>query len=182
MVPFGENIETSRKGIYQIDDPCYRFWYRFVAPMVADIEAGAGSLVAKAVTQNNLDEFLGHAFEEVCKEWLLCQAINEALPLPAVSVGSWWGTDPVAKHQTDIDVLAVDPAGKRLLIGECKYRNSFDETAEVEKLLAKANLIKGYKAEWFYFFSKNPMSKASQKKLGSHPNVCLITLNDIYKS
>jgi hypothetical protein len=109
--------------------------------------------------------FVGRAFEELCAAWLMRQALAGALPIEVTSVGSWWGTDPAAKQQTDIDVLAADKVEKRLIIGECKYRNSFDETAEMQKLVAKAGLVKGYTAEHFYFFSKNPMKAASRKNL-----------------
>jgi AAA+ ATPase superfamily predicted ATPase len=180
VLPFGESAQSSRKGIYRIVDPCFRFWYRFVAPMVADIEAGGGALAARAVTESSLDEFLGRAFEELCAAWLMRQALAGALPIEVTSVGSWWGTDSAAKQQTDIDVLAADKVEKRLIIGECKYRNSFDETAEMQKLVAKAGLVKGYTAEHFYFFSKNPMKAASRKKFAAQPNMHLVTLSDIY--
>jgi hypothetical protein len=180
-VPFGEDPETSRRGIYRIKDACYDYWYRFVAPTVADVERGAGALAARSVTDDALSDHLGHRFERVCLEWLTDRALEGALPVAATSVGSWWGTDPQARAQADIDVLAADVAGRRLLVGECKYRGSFNETEEMAKLLRKGSLVKGYTAAGYVFFSKNPMSAGSREKFAAMGNVTLVTLEEMYR-
>ena len=82
------------------------------------------------------------------------------LPIPAMTVGSWWGTNPATKSQTGIDVLAADKIGKTLLIGECKYREEFNASDVVDDLLGKRALVKGYVADSLYVFAKHPVSKA----------------------
>lgn len=179
-VPFGDNPSSSKKGIYRICDACYDFWFRFVMPNVSAIESGMGSLVAKSISEGQLNDYLGHRFERLCLEWLRAEALAQRLPVSAVSVGQWWGTDPAARAETDIDVLAADVAGRRLLIGECKYRESFNETDELAKLESKRHLVKGYEVASFVFFSKHPLSEGTVQKLKDRNDVLLVTLEDMY--
>lgn len=44
--PFGDNPVKSRKGIYQISDNCYNFWYKYVFLNKPAIEQGIGYVVA----------------------------------------------------------------------------------------------------------------------------------------
>lgn len=177
-VPFGEDPETSRRGIYRLRDACYAFWYRFVAPAVPDIESGAGELAAQEVTEAQLSEYLGHRFERVCLEWLRNEALAGQLPVAATSVGSWWGTDPVRHEQTDIDVIAADRRDRTAIIGECKYRNSLDETRTIETLLDKRHLLAGYDVRRVALFSKNPAAQATREKYADE--AMFISLEDLY--
>lgn len=179
-VPFGENPETSKRGIYRLSEACYTFWYRFVMPFVSDIEAGLGQAVVAALPEEQLDDYLGHCFEDLCAEWLAGQAREGKLPIPATSVSSWWGTNPEKRAQDDIDVLAADRISKKLVIGECKYRESFDETAEIEDLESKRNLVKGYTATSFMLLTKHDVSEATKKKLASREGWSLVTLEEMY--
>lgn len=175
-VPFGENPDTSKKGIYRMMDACYDFWFRFVMPYVTDIESGLGEAIVAALPDSQIDEYLGHRFEGLCQEWLAAQAKSQKLPLPATTVSSWWGTNPKTKSQTDIDVLAADKVGKKLLIGECKYRNDFNVTDVVEKLLSKRTLAKGYVADYFYVFSKH---RLEDNVIADNPDIRFVSLEDM---
>lgn len=181
VVPFGENPQTSRKGLYRFADACYDFWYTFVMPAVGDIEGGAGRIVAEGLSDKVLGTYLGHRFERVCSQWLLEESLAGRLPIRASSFGQWWGTDPALRQQDDVDVVAADRASKTALIGECKWRNSFDETEVLEKLHHRADLVKGYRIEFFYLFSKNPLSTATLRKMKASGDEFSVTLDDLYR-
>ncbi len=178
-VPFGENQKSSKRGIYRLQDAFYEFWFRFVMPQASDIEAGLGGAIVQALPDQLFDDYLGHRFERLCLEWLVQQATAGLLPIPATSVGAWWGTNPAKRAQDDIDVLAADKLGKRLLIGECKYRESFSVRGEAFDLLGKAKLVKGYEAEQFYIFSKHKVSAKDAEGL-SEQGVVFVALEDMY--
>ena len=180
-VPFGENIETSRRGIYRLGEPCYLFWFRFVMPFTSDIEQGLGRAVASALPKEQINEYLGYRFEALCAEWLTERAKAGALPIAATAVSSWWGTNPDKRAQDDIDVLAADRVSKRMLIGECKYRESFDETAEVEDLEGKRGLVKDYVATNYMLFTKHEVSEATREKLADRNDWRLVTLDEMYE-
>lgn len=179
-VPFGDNPETSKRGIYRICDACYDFWFRFVMPAVSGIETGLGHTLVAQLDDFHLDEYLGRRFERVCAEWLVGEASEGRLPIPATNVGTWWGTNPLTRTQDDIDVLAASETDKRLVIGECKYRESFDETSEVENLDSKRALIKGYRADYLYLFTKHPVAAGTARRYGTRPDVRFITLDEMY--
>ncbi|MBQ9001595.1 MAG: ATP-binding protein [Eggerthellaceae bacterium] len=177
--PFGENPATSRRGLYRILEGSFAFWFRFVMPRTSTIEEGMGRLAAGAITDEVLNTYLGPRFELVCAEWLRMQALGSLLPLRATHVGSWWGTDPARREQTDIDVLAADDSG-RLLIGECKYRADFNETQALDDLLAKRSLVRGREASWFYLFSRYPAHPSTRKRYAERDDVRFVTLDDLY--
>ena len=179
-VPFGESARTSRRGIYVIDDACYAFWYRFVMPRVSDIEAGLGEVAARSIPDQQLDGYCGHRFEGMCAEWMSEQVLRGSLPISATSVGSWWGTDPKAREQTDIDVLAADRSAKTLILGECKYRGSFDEVAEVEDLRSKRQLVPGYTAEGYFLFTRHAVAASTVRKYAGEGAVRFVTLDEMY--
>ncbi len=180
-VPFGENPETSKRGIYRLSEACFTFWYRFVMPFASDVEAGLGQAVVMALAEEQLDDYLGHRFEALCAEWLVERAREGKLPIPATSVSSWWGTNPEKRAQDDIDVLAADRISKQLIISECKYRESFNESAEISDLESKRSLIKGYVATHFMLFTKHDVSSATKAKFSSRDDWQFVTLEDMYK-
>lgn len=179
VVPFGESSDKSKHSLYRISDACFDFWFKFVMPYSQEIEAGLGGVVADSIEDSELNDYFGRRFERVCCEWLIRQAKEALLPFPALSVSSWWGNDPIKKEETDIDVLAANKRKKQLAIGECKYRNNFNETQVVETLLAKEGLIAGYHAKWFYLFSKKVVSQKTKERYGE--TVQFISTADIFQ-
>ena len=156
IYPFGENPQNSRKGIYRIADNCYNFWYSFVFPNKPEIESGNGGIVADAhVFGEQMSAYIGKPpFEAICLQYM--QRANRAhkLPFTATSFGSWWGTDPKEKIQTDIDVIAANRHTRQIVFSECKWRGGISLMAEVNKLLSKDHLLAEYKERYYYIFSK----------------------------
>ncbi len=112
-------------------------------------------------------------------QWIINVTGTDELPLLPTHFGKWWGTNPRKKEQTDIDVVADDPSTKTVLLGECKWRNNFNETEAVESLLEREGLIRGYTTTHFMFFSKNPVSQATRDKYAGR--VCFLDVNDLYE-
>ena len=63
IVPFGEDIEKSKKGIYRIKDNFYQFWYAYVFNNRSEIEVGTGDYVADFVLK---DDVLNHYIGSSC--------------------------------------------------------------------------------------------------------------------
>lgn len=181
-VPFGENPEKSRKGLYSIQDPFFAYWYRFVSRNVEAIESGAGRAVAQGTAFGEaFSTYVGKRFEDVCRQWLVRRNRKNGLPFLASSFGQWWGTDPAAREQADIDVIAADKPTKRILLGECKWRASFDETEALRKLEARASLLKGYDERHFALFTKRPASDATKRKAAARSDLLLISAEDLFE-
>lgn len=178
LVPFGEDPRRSRKGLWKIRDPFFAFWHRFVSPNVPAIENGDGAAAARGVFGPALDTYVGQRFEDVCMQWVMRTNGTDHLPLLATRFGKWWGNDPRKREQTDIDLVAADPASGDILLGECKWRNRLDETEAVEALLAREGLVKGYKRAWFMLFTKQPVSDATRAKYQGR--VMFLDVRDLY--
>lgn len=180
VVPFGNDPQRSKKSIYRLKDPFFAYWYRFVGPNVGAIEAGAGhAIVRQRAFGEPLSTYEGRIFEEVCLQWLQRANREAQLPFLATEFGSWWGTDPERREQTDIDVIAADKTESSIILGECKWREHFDESEALVALEDKTNLIKGYDRSWRYLFTKHPASpKTKGKKL--YVNARFIDTNDLY--
>ena len=80
---------------------------------------------------------------------------------------------------SDIDVVLADPQTKRILLGECTWRNSFNETEAVEALLGREGLIPGYDDTRFMVFSKHPMSNATRDRYAG--KVDFVTAEELYR-
>jgi hypothetical protein len=104
----------SRDRRYFVDDPLIAFWHRFVRPNLSSVAQGFGAEVWRHQIEPRLDEFMGCAFEEICREHARGYS-QERLPAPAQEVGQIWGAD------YDIDVAGRLLDGS-MLYGECKWR------------------------------------------------------------
>lgn len=181
VVPFGENPKTSRKGIYALHEPSFAFWYRFVAPYADAIELDAGAPISREVLGGEeLNAYVGLWFEEMCLQWVVLQAREEHLPFVPLRFGRWWGANPTTKQQEDIDVVADSRIRSSLLIGECKWRNSFNESDEVAKLRRRAALLGSYRDTWLALFTKHDIAPATRKKFETEGNWLLVDTERLY--
>ncbi len=179
--PFGDDPETSRKSIYQLSDNCYLFWYRFIFPARPEIESGNGDVIAQRVLfGEQLSAFLGKpAFETICLQFL--RRMNKAgrLPFTGTSFGTWWGNDPRAKRQNDIDVIMADRENRQILLGECKWRNEPPDLAAIQQALEKDHLMPAYRQFYHCFFSKAPFGK-NAGRLQEEGNIMLFDLEALF--
>ena len=182
-VPFGENSSTSRRALYTLEDPFFAYWYAFVSKSVGAIEAGAGSAAAcGSAFGQALQTYVGRQFEAVCGQWVVRANAKGELPFLASSFGRWWGTDSRDKTETDIDLIAADKESKAILLGECKWRNSFNESRAVELLERRALLVKGYSRRSFFLFTKEPVSESTQKKAKARDDLTLVTAGEMFEA
>jgi len=177
VFPFGENMETSRKGIYAIEDNCYRFSFRFVFANKPEIESGNGDIIADTlIGGQELASYIGKPpFETICLQYLRRAGRSGKLPFTATSFGSWWGNDPLSKSQADIDVIAANRVTKQAIIGECKWTSNVTITAALKQLIVKNHLLPEYTDLRYYIFLKAFV----QKSIISH-EATVITTDDLY--
>jgi uncharacterized protein len=108
------NPERSRQGVYRLADPFFRFWFRFVYPSRAALEAGDSELVWARKVEPHLAQHVAVAFEEASREHL--QTLNRQGKLPATydRIGGWWR----GPHEVDLVGIADDG---EVLLAECKW-------------------------------------------------------------
>ncbi|MBW3088904.1 ATP-binding protein [Bifidobacterium sp. 82T24] len=180
IIPFGDK-PTSRKSRLRIKDPFFAYWYRFVAPNVTFIETGSGGMIAKRVANSEpFTTYVGQQFENICLQWVLRAGRDERIPLLPVQTGKWWGNNPLKREETDIDVVAADTFDRKLLLGECKWRNHVNETDMIESLRERIGLIRGYKETLLAFFTKNPVHEATREKYANDPGTMFISADEMF--
>jgi len=170
--------ETSKKGIYEITDNYFRFWYRFIFTNKNYYSMlGAEDSVKEIV--ENINDYMGLIFEKICEQYLIRAAKEKKLPFVPYKIGKWWGNNPLLKAQDDIDILALDKSGKKALFCECKFRNKPMAMEEYEDLVMAAEMFQDIKEKHFMFFSKSGFSE-SVKERALREETMLLTIDDLY--
>ena len=110
-----ENPEKSKKGLYKIKDNYLRFWFAFVYPSRSFIESGHSRIVMNKIRSSLVKNHISFVYEDVCKERMWNLNAEGAWPFNFTKIGRYWDS------RDEIDIVALDPEGKNLILGECKY-------------------------------------------------------------
>ncbi|MBT1167266.1 ATP-binding protein [Bifidobacterium simiarum] len=169
-VPFGEDPRHSRRGLWGIKDPFFAYWYRFVSPRTGLIDMGAGHAPAvRGTTSEVFDTYVGQRFETMCLQWLFRQCREGKIDLLPDAYGKWWGNDPSRREQTDIDIVMADTTNRRILLGECKWRERLNETEAIDRLRERSPLIREKGERTYWLFTKRPASTATRARAAADP-------------
>ena len=171
---------NKRKSLWHLTDPLFAFWYRFIRPRQSLIERGLGSNVSTRIIEN-LSAFMGPVFEEICRQWLWRELAANRLEFEMTSVGRWWGNDPKARSEAEIDIVALDDSST-VLVGECKWRNELTDAGELEKLDERAYLAGANSATPRWLFSRSGFTSGCIDAAREMRNARLITFEDMMKT
>lgn len=172
---------SSKAAVWRIKDPFFAYWYRFVSSNLGSIEEGAGRAVAPYATSGQaFNTYVGKQFETICLQWVRRQSIAGHLPFAALEFGQWWGTDPREREETDIDIVAINKIERELLVGECKWRNTLDESTAIQTLESRSELLRGYSKRYLALFTKKPASAGTRAKAENRDDLLLVSTADLY--
>lgn len=155
VIPFGSNPLKGKTSRYQIMENFIAFWYRYILSIRTEIERGNGDIYF-ALALDDLSDFIGPIFEEVSRQYLRRLNGRRGLPFVVKSFGKWWGKDKKGNVH-ELDVVLESVTGKELLVGECKWRNSFKVNKTVEGLNERAAHFSKY-TTFKYLFTKTPVT------------------------
>lgn len=150
-VPVTENNpERSKKGLYKIKDNYLRFWFAFVYPNRSFIESGHSEIVMSKIKKSLVKNHIAFVYEDVCKERMWQLNAKGAWPFNFSKLGRYWDA------QTEIDIAALDPEGKNLILGECKYWQEPVGVDVLRSLEAKTNAVsweRNGRRVWYVLFN-----------------------------
>jgi AAA+ ATPase superfamily predicted ATPase len=202
---------NKRKILYVLNDGMFRFWYLFIPDAVDFIELEEGEQYYMRFVKPRLDAYMGSQFEDMCRLYTMKLAIRGELRASVLRVGTWWGTNPKKREQTDIDignganmapddgglwparsvrgrnqvnidVVGIDPVKLEAVLGECKYKNEVLDKSVYEALLERNGLIdRRYRTAEYLFFSKAGFSDWMMAKAKEDAAVRLISLEEMYR-
>jgi len=104
---------------YQLSDPYFRFWFRYVASNRSRLERGRVDEVLQEILAD-FDNVMGWAFEECCRRWVGVYAPDDAVGAPQ-QIGAYWSRD----GRTEVDVVGTRKQ-RYVLVGSCKWRRIAD--------------------------------------------------------
>ena len=156
---------------YRIQDklrfvqPFMRFWFGFVTYYRKDLALGKGEKFLENFEQH-YERLRSLVYEQLSNELLLHYYADK---LPIISSGSYWNI------YSEFDIFA-ETKDKKIILGECKYKDRTVCKNELTKLKQKA-AESGLKVDVYALFSKSGFSK---ELLGMKDDTLLLfDLNDL---
>jgi len=170
-------VGGGRRAVYRISDNLFRFWHRFVMPHRPTLERG---IISRALTaiDKGMPGYMGQVFEEICRQWLWRRYVSGELDFEFDDIGRWWGTDPQARCEEELDIVCV-AGGTAVAIGECKWRNEPFSRKELEKLLDRARLVDAAADGPCYAFSKSGFTDACVELADRVGSARLVTFDNM---
>ena len=145
-----ENPEKSKRGLYKIKDNYLRFWFAFVYPNMSFIESGHSRIVMDKIRKSLVRNHIAFVYEDVCKERMWEMNAASVWPFYFSKLGRYWDA------KEEIDIAAIDPEGKNLILGECKFWQEPVGISVLRDLEAKAKTVVWERNErkvWYVLFS-----------------------------
>jgi len=145
--------------------PFMRFWFGFVTYYRKELTEGNG----KAFLENfekHYERLRTLIYEQLCNDHLV-KYYEKTTPL--LSSGSYWN------QHSEFDILAITQ-NKKLILGECKYKDRKICKNELNKLKDKA-LQSGISVDVYVLFSKSGFSNELLSL--KEKNLLLFDLNDL---
>lgn len=171
--------QNKKAVIYQIADPIFRFWYRFVYRNMSSILTQRIEMFYESEIEKYYHEYMGLVFEDMCKDYLVYHSNYVQFPLG--DIGQWWGVQRIDGQnialQIDIVITSVD--GKQCVVGECKYTNALVSLDVLEDLIKESEFAYPYTELQFYVFSLSGFTKQASE-FAKDKSITLITLKDLY--
>ena len=133
-VPSTEYLpERSKSGLYSVSDYNTLFWLRFVHPNISALSMGETGTARNAL-EHGFGDHAREVFGEICRGMVQSLA-GEIGFLPVLS-GRYWNRD------TDIDIIAMNPAKRRALVAGCLFMRDRKITrSDLNELLRKAEKV-----------------------------------------
>ena len=164
----------SKHTRYRLADPLFRFWFTFCEVRKSDLEIGETGRCRDAMTRD-LPSFVGRAFEPICRD-----LVASRFPGRWSDIGPWWGAARVGgeRVELEVDMVGLNPKGREILLGECKWSRGVDARRVLSDLRSKADHVSwraGMRREVFAIFAR------SFKNRPVEPDVLLYDLEAIEK-
>jgi len=179
--------KNKKKSQYVLKDSMFKFWYTFIPKAASVIEMGQGELYYTKAVKPSLHFFMGTVFEDMCRYYTLQHGILGEFGCFLTSVGSWWGMETIVNDEgkkmgqsADIDVVALSEIEKKVVVGECKFKNEKLDRGVYETLLRRANVLSSkYTITKYMLFSLSGYTKWFDNMKDNR--VMQISLDDMYQ-
>ncbi|RDZ54586.1 ATPase [Haloferax sp. Atlit-4N] len=171
-IPVTANPNATRKSRYRLNEPLFRFWFRYVYGQEGTL-AQLGDNAFEELVAPSFSEYMGSMFELVCQN-----ALPSLVPKTYHGIGYWWHKH----HELDVVGLASDGT---LVAGECKYTQremNEGDLADLERSTTQVDWTppEGGDPTYHYCcFARSGFSDGLRAVADERSDVSLFTPNDI---
>ena len=165
-----ENPDKSKKGLYKIKDNYLKFWFAFVYPNLGFLESGNTQIVMNKIEKGFISNQVSFVYEDVCRQQMWQMNADEVWPFTFSKIGRYWD------NHTEIDIAALDPDGKNLILGECKYWKDpvgINILMELEEKAKTVTWNQATRKNWYILFSPSGFTPELKELVKSRPDVIL---------
>lgn len=157
VLPYGESIRSTKRTLYQLDDPFLGFYYRFVHPHWSELEWGIMKL-AEANLKQGFPFHISMVWEDLARQSVPWSNLG------GYSWGQasrWWGAGASGRN-LELDVVAESADKQAVLIGEAKWSgksNASNLAKEMDVKIRECPLVRGrpvVKVLWLRQNQKGP--------------------------
>lgn len=141
------------------------------------IQSGRMERSYPSTIENRLSDYMGLAFEKMCRDYILYY--DDQLPFPIGDVGQWWGGNPKTRKQAQIDIVVTSAEDDSGIIGSCKFRESLVSEDELQLMEEYADAMGHLRQRHYYLFSKSGFTDSLMNRAGDG-KLRLITIKDMY--
>ena len=117
------DIKTG--SIYALSDNFMKFWYTYVYPARSILEINRDAAILRINT--TYDQYLGHIFEDIAKQYIIDLNIAGKLPFAFERIGRQWGKisgkqKGINTYEIDVVALNDSDSSKKIMFVECKWQ------------------------------------------------------------
>lgn len=165
-----ENPDKSKKGLYRIKDNFIKFWFAFIYPNLSFLESGNTEIVMNKIKKRFISGQVSFVYEDICRNKMWQMNANEVWPFTFSKIGQYWDSG------TEIDIAALDPDGKNLILGECKYWKEpvgVNILADLEEKAKKVAWNKKDRKTWYILFGTGGFTSELQELSKTRDDIIL---------
>mgnify|MGYP002341797395 FL=1 len=145
--------------------------FAFIYPNISFIEAGNSEIVMNKIKNNFVDNHVSYVYEDVSREKMWQLNNNCAWSFYFSKIGRYWDA------HTEIDICALDPDGKNIIVGECKYwkdKMGLNVLYDLEKKAATIPWNKDDRRMWYVLCSANGYTDELKNAVAERKDVVLM--------
>lgn len=171
-IPVTANPNATRKSRYRLNEPLFRFWFRYVYGQEGKLTQ-LGDDAYEQLVEPTFSEYMGSMFGIVCQNML-----PSLVPKTYQGIGYWWHKH----HELDVVGLASDGT---LVAGECKYTTREMTEGDLADLERSTRHVQwtpptGGSPDYHYCcFCRSGFSDGLQQTADERDDVSLFTPTDI---
>lgn len=150
------DFNNTRMSSYEIRDSYLKFYFRYIQPNLSLLEQKRKKMALDIINESFSSFVARNGYEELCRRYVISRGDSGNLPFRPHHVGRIWN------RSVEIDIAAIDPVKKYVLLGECKWKNTKVNECVLTELKEKKQKIKNLSGYTILYalFSKSGFTRA----------------------